>query len=82
MKKRFSTIEDDETLIPLKAGASLIGLSPDTIRLGKAGTEGLTKIRQGNKLFLIKAEVLAHRRNLIDAARRTREMLKECYPAS
>lgn len=84
MRKRtqLQSIEDDETLIPLKVGASLLGLSTASLRQGKAGTENLTKIPQGRKLYLVKGEVLEHRRKLIEAARRTRESLKHIYPAS
>lgn len=78
-RRNLKVIEDDETLIPLKAGASLLGVSPDTIRLGKGGTAGLTKVPQGKKLYLIKGEVLAHRSRLIEAARRAQESLKDAY---
>jgi hypothetical protein len=78
-KTNLKRVDDQEILIPLKAGASLLGLSPATIRLGKAGTENLTKIPQGRKLFLIKSEVLKHQQNLIEAGRKSKEALKLVY---
>jgi hypothetical protein len=73
--------DDDEALIPLRVGASLLGLSTATIRQGKAGTENLTRVPQGRKLFLVKGEVLEHRRSLIKAARQTQEALKLVCPS-
>lgn len=71
--------DDDETLITLKTAAAMLGLSPSSIRLRKAGTENLTIIPQGHKLFVLKSEVLAHRRRIIEQAKLAQEILKDVY---
>ena len=40
----------------------MLGLDVSTIRKRKGGTEYLTLIPQGRKLFLVRGEVIAHRR--------------------
>lgn len=66
---------DPDALIALAKGAKLLGLNPSTIRQCKAGTEALTIVRQGRKLFLVSGEVVAHRQKLIDNARRRTDIL-------
>lgn len=58
-----------EQLIPLLEAAARLCLDESTIRQGKAGTEGLTKIYQGRRCFLVEAEIEAHVQKLIAAAR-------------
>lgn len=60
---------DPETLISLRVAASMLGLDPSTIRKRLAGTNCLTLIAQGKKLFLILGEVLEYRHRLIEDAR-------------
>jgi hypothetical protein len=67
---------DSDALIPLAEGAKMLGLDPSTIRKRKAETEGLTIVPQGRKFFLIRGEVIAHRQQLIDNARRRNDILR------
>lgn len=63
---------DMDDLISIAEGARMLGLDPSTLRKRKAGTETLTIIPQGKKLFVIRGEIIAHRRKLVeDAQRRT-----------
>lgn len=77
MPKAFYSIESDmDALIPLRVAADLLGLDSSTIRKRSAGTEGLTIVRQGRKLFLVRGEIIAHRRKLIDDARQRNDVLR------
>lgn len=67
---------DMEVLIPLREAAQLLGLDPSTIRKRSAGTANLTIIHQGRKLFLVRGEIIAHRRKLIDDARLRNDVLR------
>jgi hypothetical protein len=70
-------VDDDcETLIPLVKAAGMLGLDPSTLRQRKAGTGSLTVVLQGRKLFLVRSEVVAHRRKLIEDARRRNDVLR------
>ncbi len=71
-------------LIRLRDDAALLCLSESTIRQRKAGTEGLTLIRQGNgqrnRVFLLRSEVEAYLNNLItDAREQSERPLKLVY---
>jgi excisionase family DNA binding protein len=59
-----------KTLISIKEAAEMLGLAQSTIRGRKAGTEGLTRIRHGRVIRLIKQEVEAHIEKLIVSAKR------------
>jgi hypothetical protein len=72
---------DPDDLIPIAVAARMLGhKTTDAIRKRLAGTEGLTIIAQGSgerpRLYLILGEVLAHRQNLIDNARRRTDVLR------
>lgn len=67
---------DLEALIPLREAAELLGLDSSTIRKRSAGTADLTIVRQGRKLFLVRGEIIAHRRKLIDDARLQNDVLR------
>lgn len=68
--------DDSETLISLAKAAGMLGLDSSTIRKRKAGTELLTIVQQGRKLFLVRSEVVAYRRKLIEDARRRTDVLR------
>lgn len=71
---------DPEALIPLRVAAEMLGLDPSTIRKRAAGTDELTLIPQGRKLFLVRREVVAYRSRLIDDARRRTDALQLISP--
>jgi hypothetical protein len=73
----FKKIESDpDDFIPLALAAKMLGLSSSAIRKRKADTDGLTLIRQGKNLFLIRGEVIAHRRKLVEDARQRTDILR------
>lgn len=77
MSTAFKSIESDpDDLIPIAVGAAMLGLSSSAIRKRVAGTDGLTLIRQGKNLFLIRGEVIAHRRKLVEDARQRTDILR------
>ena len=77
MSAKFKAIESDlDDLIPLARAAEMLGLDPSTIRKRKAGTEALTIVPQGKKFFMIRGEVIAHRRKLVEDARRRTDILR------
>jgi hypothetical protein len=77
MNRKLRAIEtDSEALIPLRLAAEMLGLDASTIRKRAAGTSGLTIIPQGRKLFLVRGEVIAYRRKLIDDAHRRTDVLR------
>lgn len=77
MKAAFKKYESDpEDFISIARAAEMLGLDPSTIRKRKAGTETLTIVPQGKKLFLIRGEVIAHRRKLIEDARQRTDVLR------
>lgn len=77
LNKPLQSVDTDlDALIPLSEGAKLLGLDPSTIRKRAAGTEALTLVPQGRKLFLVRGEVLAHRKKLIEDARRRTDILR------
>ena len=63
-----------ETLISTTEAAHILNLSESAVRTGKAGTHGLTRVRQGDgkrvRVSLIREEVEAHVQGLIERARR------------
>lgn len=61
-----------KTLITIKEAAATLALSPKTIYKGGAGTERLTRIRQGRVIRFIRREVEAHVDDLIKKAQRSR----------
>ncbi|MBC8032277.1 MAG: hypothetical protein H7Z16_19495 [Pyrinomonadaceae bacterium] len=76
-KNSLRAVESDlEALIPLREAAKLLGLDPSTIRKRSAGTANLTVVHQGRKLFLVRGEIIAHRRKLIDDARQRNDVLR------
>ncbi len=76
-KKSLRDVESDlEALIPLREAAGMLGLDPSTIRKRAAGTADLTIILQGRKFFLVRSEIIAHRRKLIDDARQRNDVLR------
>jgi hypothetical protein len=75
MKKLHRIETDLEALIPLREAATMLGLDSSTIRKRAADTATLTLVPQGRKLFLIRGEVLAHRKKLIEDARRRTDIL-------
>lgn len=75
--KSLRAVESDlEALVPLREAAAMLGLDSSTIRKRAAGTGGLTMISQGRKLFLVRGEIIAHRRKLIDDARLRNDVLR------
>jgi hypothetical protein len=68
----------EERLLSLREAAELLCLSESAIRQRKAGTEHLTLVRQGRgqrrRIFLVRSEVEAHLRSLIDDARMVNEL--------
>lgn len=77
MSKALHSIDTDtDALVPLREAAELLGLDPSTIRKRSAGTANLTILHQGRKLFLVRGEIIAHRRKLIDDARRRNDVLQ------
>lgn len=77
MKPALRIIESDpDDLIPLAHAAEMLGLDPSTIRKRKAGTESLTIVPQGKKLFVIRGEIIAHRKKLVEDARRRTDILR------
>ena len=75
-RKNAQGLVDDE-LMTLKEAAARLRLSEAAIRLRKAGTAHLTLIRQveGKRcpIFLLRSEVEAHLRELIERARKQGE---------
>lgn len=75
-RKNAHGLVDDE-LMTLQEAAARLRLSEAAIRLKKAGTQDLTLIRQGEgkrrPIFLLRSEVEAHLRQLIERARAQRE---------
>lgn len=67
---------DLDALISLREAAEMLGLDSSTIRKRSAGTASLTIIRQGRKLFLVRGEIIAYRRKLIDDARLQNDVLR------
>lgn len=77
MSANISLVDSDpDDLIPLVAGARMLGLDPSTIRKRKGDTEDLTIVPQGRNLFLIRGEIIAHRRKKIDDARQKTDVLR------
>lgn len=75
MSAKLKLIETDlEALIPLTQAAKMLGLDPSTVRQRKANTAELTIIPQGRNLYLVLGEVIDHRRNLINNARRKNDV--------
>lgn len=71
MSARLDLIQDDpDDLIPLSVAAKRLGLDTSTIRKRKAGTEGLTIVKQGRNFYLVRSEVIAHRAKMTEDARR------------
>jgi len=76
-KNPLRAVESDlDALIPLREAAGMLGLDPSTIRKRAAGTANLTIVLQGRKFFLVRAEIIAHRRKLIDDARQQNNVLR------
>jgi hypothetical protein len=75
--RRTPESKDKVTLIPLKEAAETLRLSTSAIRQRKAGTDGLTLVRQGTgkrqPIFLIREEVEAHIESLVEHARARKE---------
>lgn len=67
---------DMDDLISIAEGARMLGLDPSTLRKRKAGTETLTIVPQGKKLFVIRGEIIAHRRKLVEDARRRTDIFR------
>lgn len=70
------TESDLDDFIPLAEAARMLGLDPSTLRKRKAGTETLTIIPQGKKLFMIRGEIIAHRQKLVEDARRRTDIFR------
>lgn len=70
------TESDLEDFIPLAEAARMLGLDPSTLRKRKAGTETLTIIPQGKKLFMIRGEIIAHRQKLVEDARQRTDIFR------
>lgn len=70
------TETDLDDFIPLAEAARMLGLSSSSLRKRKAGTATLTLIAQGKKLFMIRGEIIAHRRKLVDDARQRTNILR------
>lgn len=62
--------------IPLAEAARMLGLDPSTIRKRKADTANLTIIPQGRNLFLIRGEVIAHKKKKEEDARQRTDILR------
>jgi hypothetical protein len=72
------------TLITLQEAAEMLRLNESTIRKRMAGTDVLRLVRQGTgqrrRIFLIREEVEAHIRELVeDARRQTKRPLELVY---
>jgi hypothetical protein len=69
--------EQAVTLITLREAAEMLRLDESTIRKGRAGTDVLTLVRQGRgkrqPIFLVREEVEAHIKSLVEHARRQKE---------
>lgn len=77
MSAKLKAVENDlDDLIPLARGAAMLGLDPSTLRKRKAGTETLTLIPQGKKLFVIRGEIIAHRQKLVEDSRRRTDIFR------
>lgn len=59
-----------KTLTTVKAAAAILGLAENTVYHGKAGTNKLTRIRQGRSVRLIRQEVEAYLEQLIKNTRK------------
>jgi len=66
---------DEPELISVSRAAEILKLSPSALYNGKAGTEVLTKVPQGRRVFFILSEVLDHRRKLVVGAQELRKTL-------
>lgn len=55
-----------ERLISLREAARRLSLSKESVRQKRCGTESLTHVWQGKKIYLIESEVEAHLERLID----------------
>ena len=70
---------EEEELMPLAEAAKELRLGKSTIRLRQGGTEHFTHVRQGSPgsrrapIFLLRSEIIAHKRRLIAAAREQNE---------
>lgn len=73
IRRKPARPEETVTLMTLKDAAAMLCLTPSAVRQGKAGTAHLTKVRQGEgkrqPIFLVREEVEAHIRSLVDHAR-------------
>jgi excisionase family DNA binding protein len=58
------------TFITIKEAANMLGLSPDTVHHGKAGTDKLTRVRFGRSVRMIRQEVDAHIQKQLKASQR------------
>lgn len=67
---------DMDDWIPLAEAARMLGLDPSTIRKRKADTAGLTLIPQGRNLFLVRGEVIAHKKKKLEDARQRTDILR------
>lgn len=73
IRRKQQGAAEDVTLITLREAAEKLRLDESTIRKGRAGTQGLTLVRQGTgkrqRVFLILEEVEAHKASLVEHAR-------------
>jgi hypothetical protein len=61
--------------MPLAEAAACLYLDKTTLSKGLCGTDGLQKIYQGRRVYFIRSQVEAHKRNLIQAALSRQERL-------
>lgn len=77
IRRKPESAEPTPTLITLKEAAAMLRLTPSAIRQRKAGTHVLTLVRQGTgqrqPIFLVREEVEAHIRSLVEHARRLKD---------
>jgi predicted transcriptional regulator len=74
---KMSAIEQEikQEFVSIQQAAKMLNISPSAIYDYKAGTEGLTRVPQGRRIFLVLAEVLEHRQKLITEAQERRKRL-------
>jgi excisionase family DNA binding protein len=58
------------TFITIKQAANMLGLSPDTVHHGKAGTNTLTRVRFGRSVRIILQEVDVYIQQRLTASQR------------
>jgi hypothetical protein len=66
---------DFDDHMTVEEASEILGLAAKTIYNRKGGTAHLLRIRQGRTVRLLRAQVMEHKQNLLDEARRRHEMI-------